>query len=133
MWRSTTWALRSGCCVPGSGGAPRRWSLLSGRLLLQNDLHLQCRLAELQRVVALEGDALARRDGLAVDPGDFAASVGDAQAVLVEPDQGEAIDLHFDAGVFLFRQVHVHRLRSLAAQVGDALLEAVILAGAQSL
>src|SRR5438046_8955323 len=113
MWRSTTWALRSGCCVPGSGGAPRRWSLLSGRLLLQNDLHLQCRLAELQRVVALEGDALAGRDRFAVYSGDFAAGVGAAQAVLVEPGRGEATDLHLDTGDFLFRQAHVHRLGSV--------------------
>src|SRR5206468_1826445 len=103
--------------------------LLDTRPLLGDDLHLQHRLAELERVLRLEWDALARRDADAVDRGEAFAGVGDAQAVLVEPDECEAIHLDRHAGAFLLAQVHVHRVRPLAADVGHTLLERIVLAG----
>src|SRR5205814_2273430 len=76
--------------------------------------------------------ALAGRYEDAVDGRDAAAGVGDAQTVLVVPDQGEAIDLHRHTGVFLFGQIDVYRGRPLTADVGHAFLESVVLALAQA-
>src|SRR5205085_2083979 len=110
-----------------------RGSLLSGCALLQDDLHLQHRLAELQGVVGLDRDALALGDEDAVHRCHAPAGVGDAQAALVEPDEREAVDLHCYSRVLLFRQVHIHCGWALTPNVRHAFLQAVALAGSKPL
>src|SRR5262249_12521364 len=106
---------------------------LDGRPLLQDDFQLQHGLAELERVLGLEGDALPRRDSGAVDGGDAPTRVGDAQAVAVEPDEGKAVDFYRPAGVLLFGEIDVHGVGPLAAEMGTAFLHPVPLAGGKAL
>src|SRR5260370_17941061 len=69
-------------------------SLLCRRPLFEDHLQLQHGLADLDAVLGLEFDALAGLDAGAVDAGDAAAGVGNAQAVLFVPDHGERFSLH---------------------------------------
>src|SRR4051812_21039435 len=73
----SAWDMR--CFLKEPAGA----LLLHRRPPLRRDLHLQDRLAELQGVVGLERELLARRDGGAVEEGQ-PARVGDGQAVRIE-------------------------------------------------